>query len=116
MDRIHYAGDSVLTGTAIAQAVLEYAHALAVAGTSATVVIPTVNADGSRGRSELLIGPASQLISNKEESPFEEATDGELVAWMGEEAARLRLHGAHSPTAEVSSAPAAEWSDFDVKG
>jgi hypothetical protein len=116
MDRIHYAGDSVLTGTVIAEAVLEYAHALAIAGTSATVAIPTISEDGSHGRSELLVGPASQLISDNEDSPYEEVTDGELVAWLREEAARLRRHGAHSPVAEVTTEPAGDWSDFDARG
>ena len=43
MDRIHYAGDSILTGTDIAHAMLEYARALAQVGSSATVEIPTVD-------------------------------------------------------------------------
>ena len=72
MDRIHYAGDSILTGSEIARALLDYAQALAVAGTSATVDIPVVDeGDGSIGRSELLIGPASQLISDTEEEGHE---------------------------------------------
>ena len=41
MDRIHCAGNSILTGSAIAAALLEYAEALAKVGTSATVEIPT---------------------------------------------------------------------------
>ena len=70
MDRIHYAGDSILTGTDIARALLAYAQALAVAGTSATVDIPVVNErDGSIGRSELLIGPASQLTGERLSGP-----------------------------------------------
>lgn len=62
MHRIHYS-DSVLPGTAIAEALLDYAQALAEADTSATVEIPTMNDDGSPGHSQLLVGPASQLIS-----------------------------------------------------
>ncbi|HYI34033.1 MAG TPA: hypothetical protein VEX88_11280 [Glaciibacter sp.] len=115
MDRLHYAGDSILTGTLIAEAVLEYAHALALAGTSATVVIPTINEDGTHGRSELLVGPASQLISDTEDSEYDEVIDGELVARMRGEAAQLRLHGAHSPTAGVTTDQPASAPDFDIR-
>ncbi len=115
MDRIHYAGDSVLTGTEIARALLEYAQALAVADTSATVDIPVVNeSDGSIGRSELLIGPASQLISDTEESPYEDAIDHKLVTWMHDEAARLRRHGSVAPGAVTSGDDRDAIPDFDV--
>ena len=90
MDRIHYAGNSILTGSAIAAALLEYAQALAKVGTSATVEIPTRAEDGSIGRSKLLVGPASQLISDAEESTDDEIIDEELVAYFTREAARLR--------------------------
>jgi hypothetical protein len=114
MDRIHYAGDSILTGTEIAHALLEYAQALAVAGTSATVEIPVVERDGSIGRSELLIGPASQLISDTEESPYEDAIDHELVTRMHDEAARLRQHGAHVPSAVTNADAGEPIPDFDL--
>ena len=96
MDRIHYAGDSILTGSAIAAALLEYAEALARVGTSATVDIPTREEDGSIGRSKLLVGPASQLISDAEESTDDEIVDDELVAYFTREAARLK--GPSGPT------------------
>ena len=114
MDRIHYAGDSILTGTEIAHALLEYAQALAVAGTSATVDIPVVNEqDGSIGRSELLIGPASQLTSDSEESPYDDPIDHDLVTRMHDEAARLRQHGSHAPAAVTSAEDVEARSDFD---
>jgi hypothetical protein len=115
MDRIHYAGDSILTGTEIAHALLEYAQALAVAGTSATVDIPVVDErDGSIGRSELLIGPASQLISDTEQSPYEDVIDHDLVTRMHDEAARLRRHGAHVPSAVTGSDDGEAVPDFDL--
>jgi hypothetical protein len=97
MDRIHYAGDSILTGSAIAKALLEYAEALAKVGASATVDIPTREDDGSIGRSKLLIGPSSQLISDAEENPFEEVVDDDIVAYFDREAARLRGPGGPRP-------------------
>lgn len=93
MDRIHYAGDSVLTGTKIAQALLEYAQALAKTGGSATVDIPTREEDGSLGRSLILIGPASQLIADAEDSAYDEVIDDEVVAHITGETAKLRRPG-----------------------
>lgn len=100
MDRIHYAGDSVLTGTKIAQTLLEYAQALAKNGASATVEIPTREPDGSIGRSKLLIGPASQLIADAEESPDDEIVDDELVAHFERETAKLRRPGGPGHSSE----------------
>ena len=116
MDRIHYAGDSILTGTEIARALLDYAQALAQAGTAATVDIPTINPDGSPGRSEVLVGPASQLISDSEESPYTDPVDEDLVARLDAEATRLRDYGLASPEAVVppaSTEPARRRSDGD---
>ena len=99
MDRVHYAGHSVLTGTEIAHALLDYAQALALTGGSATVEIPTLNGDGSAGRSEILVGPASQLISDNEDSEHADVVDETLVAYLREEAVKLRAHGAPSAVA-----------------
>ena len=79
MDRIHYAGDSVVTGSAIARAVLEYAKALAKANQSETVEIPTLASDGSISRSTLLIGPASQPARGSFTSKL---VNGETLAAM----------------------------------
>jgi hypothetical protein len=89
MDRIHYAGDSVLTGSAIAKSLLAYAEALAKKGSSATVDIPSRRSDGSLGRANFLIGPASQLVSETEESDFEEVVDDAVVTYFEQQAAML---------------------------
>ena len=90
MERIHYAGGDVLTGTKIARALLDYAEALAEMNDSATVDIPARHEDGSIGRANLLIGPSSQLISETEDSDFDEFEDDALVAQFVEETRRLR--------------------------
>ena len=105
MDRIHYAGDSVLTGSAIARALLEYAEVLAKAGTSATVDIPTREEDGSVGRSKFLIGPASQLVSDVEESEYEELVDDDLVEYFRAETAVLRQAPAVIPAGNEDQLP-----------
>ncbi|MBD7957764.1 hypothetical protein H9651_08945 [Microbacterium sp. Sa4CUA7] len=102
MDRLHYAGTSIVTGTDIAHALLDYAQALAEAGASATVAIPTVNRDGTRGRSEVLIGPASQLISDAEQSPHDEIVDAELVAHLHAVAGRVRDERSPSPQTDTT--------------
>jgi hypothetical protein len=79
MDRIKYTGNSLLTGTAIAEGLLAYAQALTRSGQSATVTIPSLQPDGSTQRAIFLIGPSSQLISESEHSDFEELVDEALV-------------------------------------
>ncbi|HYJ49998.1 MAG TPA: hypothetical protein VEX12_08785 [Microbacterium sp.] len=115
MDRIHYAGNSIVTGTAIARALLDYAQALAQVGASSTIDVPTLNEDGSPGRSEVLIGPSSQLISNEEQSEFDEVADEGLVTYMHQEAERLRHFGSPSPTAEIAKAETPpDWADYEM--
>lgn len=98
MERIHYAGDSLLTGTDIARALIDYASALARANQSAVVNIPVRAADGSIGRANFLIGPASQVVSEEERSADDEVTDPELVERLARETRRLQ------PTRPVSTA------------
>jgi hypothetical protein len=114
MDRIHYAGDSILTGTDIARALLDYAQALAQVGASATVDIPTIDAHGAPGRSEVLVGPSSQLLSNSEASEYDDVVDADLVADMTQKAEHLRHFGPSSTGGEVRPGELDQgWSDFD---
>lgn len=97
MDKIHYAGDLILTGTAIAHALLEYAEALAKSGTSATVDIPVRLPDGELSSSRILIGPASQVVSDTEpgEPDDDEIIDDELVAFFQNETLKLQRNHPH---------------------
>jgi hypothetical protein len=114
MHRVHYAGHSILTGTAIARALLDYAQALAGAVAAATVQIPTMRIDGSTGSSELLIGPTSQLLADSEESERHEVIDDELVASMRSEAHRIRRYGMSAPTAAITEILSPnDWADSD---
>jgi hypothetical protein len=70
MQRIYYTNDTLVTGTEIARALLEYAAALARSDSSQTVSIPVRRPDGSTARATLLVGPASQLVA-------EDLEDGE---------------------------------------
>jgi hypothetical protein len=80
MERIHYAGGVLLTGSEIADAIVDYAAALAARRTAASVDIPVRTADGRTARAHLLIGPASQLVTEPIDSELEELVDEELVA------------------------------------
>ncbi|HEV7951425.1 MAG TPA: hypothetical protein VGP24_16810 [Glaciihabitans sp.] len=80
MKRIHYAGDSLLTGNDIADALVSYAQALARKNTSATVEVPVRVENGSIAVASVLIGPASQLTAIPEETDFDEISDPDLVA------------------------------------
>ncbi|NQX17729.1 hypothetical protein [Rathayibacter sp. VKM Ac-2857] len=94
MRRIHYAEGSVLTGDAIAAAVLEYARMLASTATAATVEIP-VRRDGDVIPARLLLGPSSQmLVEDEPGEPGEpgdaaEVVDEALVADLLDRARRL---------------------------
>jgi hypothetical protein len=63
MRKIVYAGGTFYTGDALAEAMLDYAAALARAETSATTFIPARTTEGTTGDLEILLGPASQLTS-----------------------------------------------------
>lgn len=105
MQRIYYSNDSVLTGSEIARALLEYAAALARNESAETVNIPVRRDDGTTTRAMFLIGPASQLIAEDEESTGEELRDDILVAKIKAATAQLS-----SPRA-VSAQAAATTSD-----
>jgi hypothetical protein len=79
MERVYYAGDHFLTGTEIARALLDYAAALAEHGNAASVEIPVRHDDGSVGVANLLVGPASQLVTEHIDHLDDEITDDALV-------------------------------------
>jgi hypothetical protein len=91
MELIHYADGSVLTGTAIARALIDYAQVLAANATAATVDIPTREPDGSIGRAQFLLGPASQIVSVNAVTNGAEVEDEELVRFLV--AATEKQHG-----------------------
>ncbi|MDX2375429.1 hypothetical protein M4I32_01260 [Microbacterium sp. LRZ72] len=114
MHRITYAGDWFVTGSAIAHALLDYAQALSQAEASATIEVPTREADGSIGRSEVLIGPASQLAAHEEDMDGDEVIDEALTERMHRKAERLRHYGMPSPTIGADPSGGTEgWNEYD---
>ena len=92
-----YAGARLLTGDDIAAAVLDFCAALAEDVTAETVDIPVMSADGRRGRATLLVGPASQIVVEDVDTPYDELVDTELV-----ESLTMRTR-AHRPAGSSSS-------------
>ena len=78
MMRLSYAGGDLLTGSAIATAVLRYAAALSEADMATTIDVPGRTLDGVEGRFGLLIGPASQILVEPTDDP-EEIEDDEFL-------------------------------------
>ena len=54
---IMYAGETLMTGNEIAEALLDYSAALAESGSASTVEIPTISDDGTRSTAKVLVGP-----------------------------------------------------------
>lgn len=90
MELIHYADGSILTGSSIARALLEYAQVLASNETAASLEIPIRQADGSVGHATFLLGPASQIVAVTVESEFDEIVDDDLVRRLEAETDRQR--------------------------
>jgi hypothetical protein len=111
MDQIQYAGNTLVTGSDIAHAVLAYAQALASNGDSATVSIPVLHEDGSVVTAEVLIGPASQLITEPYESSAPELEDADTIARLTEATTSLQV--AHPVPEPVGDLLAVDDTDLD---
>jgi hypothetical protein len=68
MKRLSYVDRSIITEDRASDAVLEYAQLLALRGKSDVIAVPAVTHDGSPMTVDLLIGPASQLIAEPDDS------------------------------------------------
>jgi hypothetical protein len=90
MKRIHYAGREFLTGDNVADAMLEYATALARRARADRVEIPILSPDGHVSRLELVLGPASQLAAEQIEYIGVDPEADSLVDDLEHRAALLR--------------------------
>ncbi|MFP3464920.1 hypothetical protein [Leifsonia sp. SIMBA_070] len=89
MRRIVYAGTAFYTGDALAEALLEYSRALARHGIADTVMVPGRTGQGEVGDVEVLIGPASQIVSEPADLIGPDIEDEELVAHLRRLTAQL---------------------------
>ena len=77
MKQLSIGHDTLVTGSAVADALLGYAQIVIRNGTSSTVTIPTLAANGIIEERSILIGPATQIetkdvdgVTDDEESRF----------------------------------------------
>jgi hypothetical protein len=80
MKHIQYDSSTILTSDDVADAVIEYAAALAGDDRADTVAIPSVAHDGTMTTTKVLIGPSSELVIEDAEEDELEAEDREFVA------------------------------------
>ncbi len=90
MRRITYAGTWFDTGDEIAAAILEYARALARHNIADTVLVPGRTAFGDDSNVEVIIGPASQIVTASIDLAGKEIEDPGLVAMLRNKTAELR--------------------------
>lgn len=105
MKLIHYAGQQFLTSNSIADALLDYAAALARRGRADRVSIPVLS-DGAVSEVDVLIGPASQVVAEIVEDVGDGPQDDQLVDDLRRRTALL-----HDPRPVVSSGDAAQTVD-----
>lgn len=111
MKRIHYASGSLLTGDAIAEALVAYAAALALNNAAAEVRAPAVMENGEQGEVLLLLGPASQiLVDGQGGGAAAELVDDDFVADIEQKTNEL---GPRKATFVESGTEDAEGIDFD---
>lgn len=79
MKYVVYGDTRVMTGDAIAEAVLAYAAALGENGTTDIIEIPTADGDGAGVHTEMLLGPASQVMLEVAPDDELEPEDEDLV-------------------------------------
>lgn len=91
MKSIHYAGEELVTGDALADAIVQYAEALAQHETSASIDAPVVTESGDVVQASFLLGPASQIVAVPVKSSFPDPIDLEIVERIL--AARAKLNG-----------------------
>ena len=112
MKTVHYAGGKLLTGDAIADAVVRFGEALALRQSSATIEIPVRLADGDVEMATALIGPASQIVAIPEHNEFDEIHDEALVDRLDREAGMLG--DAKPEIGEHSSSDSNTFDDHDL--
>ena len=92
MKRIFHPGGSIVTGSALADAVMLYAEALSNRRETDVVDIPVISDDGSPGRAQFLIGASSQLVSVTSADGLAELTETATT-----EALHLKVIGGGRP-------------------
>ncbi|MET1044533.1 MAG: hypothetical protein ABWX59_10510 [Microbacteriaceae bacterium] len=89
MKKIVYGAAGVVTSDAIADAVMQYARALALGVKADLVDIPVRMESGAQDRAQILLGPASQLVSVPAEDGDGELDDADVLEELMTKTRRL---------------------------
>lgn len=101
MREVVYAGGSFVTSDEIAEALLDYASELANVERAATIRVPAVGAVGDTREVTVVIGPASQLMSETVESAVTPPDGATFVADIAERTRELHRHRGMPPTGSL---------------
>ena len=110
MMRLEYAGGTMITGDEIADAVVRYAAALAIAETAVAVDVPGITSEGVSGTFQMLLAPASQILVEPTDEGGE-LRDDEFVAALDAEIELLQRPRVAMPFESDQSLSAADESD-----
>jgi hypothetical protein len=80
MMKLDYAGGEVLVSDALSHALVEFSAHIARTGGSDNLMIPVLTLDGIRGNAEVVVGPASQLLSTPTDVPEVDLDDDRVIA------------------------------------
>ena len=78
--KLDYAGGEVLVSNALSHALAEFSAHIARTGGSDNLTIPVLTLDGIRGNAEVVVGPASQLLSSPTDVPEVDLDDDDAIA------------------------------------
>lgn len=90
MKRILYSNATFLTDDAIAAAIMEYASALAIVNSADVIECTGIDDTGKVRQMQLLVGPASQILSIETDEPHVDMHVEETVSELRRRS-RLRL-------------------------
>lgn len=107
MKKIVYGAAGLVTSDAIADAVMHYARALALGVKADLVEIPVRLDSGEQGFAQILLGPASQIVSIPAEAGDDELVSQSVVDEL--EARTRRLGGATPLTSSEIELDATEY-------
>jgi len=89
MKHVTYADKSLLMSDESADCLLEYAKAISLQGSSDTVRLRAVGADGNEVEATLLLTPSVSIVAETASSDMRPPEDPEAVAYMRERIALL---------------------------
>jgi hypothetical protein len=105
MKVVHTAAGSFLTGTELADSMMQYALALSIKRQSATVSVPIVDVDGNEQRAEVLIGHSHTMWTTTTSSRLSELNEPPTRDALSHSAALLKRSKVVPVTYERADVP-----------